>query len=56
VASQAIKENPTLKYEGFTRGGRAYGMPTFVMAIDNGKIHVVSGTPYPKELAEEGEK
>jgi len=56
MASQAIKQNSVLKYEGFTKGGRAYGMPTFVLAIDNGKIHVSSGTPYPKELAELGEK
>ncbi|MGB9628233.1 MAG: ABC transporter substrate-binding protein [Thermodesulfobacteriota bacterium] len=55
MASQAIK-NSALKYEGFTKGGRAYGMPTFVLAIDNGKVHVASGTPYPKELAELGEK
>jgi branched-chain amino acid transport system substrate-binding protein len=56
VASRALKENPILRYEGFTEGGRAYGMPTFVLAIDNGKIRVASGTPYPKELAELGEK
>jgi branched-chain amino acid transport system substrate-binding protein len=55
MASQAIK-NSVLKYEGFTRGGRAYGMPTFVLAIDNGKVCVASGTPFPKELAELGEK
>jgi branched-chain amino acid transport system substrate-binding protein len=55
MASQAIKES-VLKYEGFTKGGRAYGMPTFVLAIDNGKIRVASGAPYPKELAELGEK
>jgi branched-chain amino acid transport system substrate-binding protein len=56
VAGQAINEDPTLKYGGFTKGGRAFGMPTFVMSIDNGKIRVVSGVPYPKELAELGEK
>lgn len=56
LASQAIKENQILKYGGFTKGGRAYGMPTFVLAIDNGKVHVASGIPYPKELAELGEK
>jgi len=56
VASRAIREDPTLRYGGFTKGGRAYGMPTFVMAIDDGKVRVVSGHPYPKELAELGEK
>jgi ABC-type branched-subunit amino acid transport system substrate-binding protein len=55
MASEAIK-NSVLKYEGFTKGGRAYGMPTFVLAIDKGKLRVASGTPYPKELAELGEK
>jgi hypothetical protein len=55
MASQAIR-NSVLKYEGFTKGGRAYGMPTFVLAIDNGKVCVASGIPYPKELAEQGEK
>ena len=56
VAGQAINEDPTLKYGGFTKGGRAFGMPTFVMSIDNGKVRVVSGNAYPKELAGLGEK
>jgi len=56
MASRALKENTKLKYEGFTKGGRAYGMLTFVLAIDGGKIRVASGVPYPKELAEIGEK
>jgi branched-chain amino acid transport system substrate-binding protein len=56
AASQAIKEDPTLKYGGFTKGGRAYGMPRFVMAIDKGKVHVVSSPLYPEDMAAEGEK
>jgi branched-chain amino acid transport system substrate-binding protein len=56
MASRALKENSKLPYEGFTKGGRAYGMLTFVLAIDNGKVHVASMAPYPKELAEQGEK
>ena len=56
VASQAIDQNDVLEYGGFTKGGRAFGMPTFVLAIDDGKIHVVSKSLYPKILAEMGEK
>jgi len=56
MASRALKENSKLRYEGFTEGGRAYGMLTFVLAIDNGKIRIASMIPYPKELAELGEK
>jgi branched-chain amino acid transport system substrate-binding protein len=56
MASRAIKEDPTFAYGGFTKGGRAYGMPCFVMAIDGGKVHVVSSPLYPEEMAAKGEK
>jgi branched-chain amino acid transport system substrate-binding protein len=57
VCSDAIRESSSVvKYEGFTKGGRGYGQPIFVLGIDKGKVHVIQGVPYPKELAEAGEK
>lgn len=59
MCDKAIREGSgefTMDYGGFTRGGRAYGQPSFVMGIDNGKVKAITGVPYPKELAEAGEK
>ena len=59
LCDKAIHEGTgqlTMDYKGFTKGGRAYGQPSYVMGIDNGKVRAISGVPYPKELAEEGEK
>lgn len=55
-ASDAIAQSELITYEGFTKGGRGYGQPTYVMGIQNGKIYVLSEEPYPKSLAELGEK
>ncbi len=57
VCSDALRESSrVVKYEGFTKGGRGYGHPIFVVGIERGKVRVVSRSPYPKELAEAGEK
>ena len=59
MSDKAIHEGTgqlTMDYRGFTKGGRAYGQPSYVMGIDNGKVRNISGVPYPKELAEAGEK
>jgi hypothetical protein len=59
MSDKAIHEGTgqlTMDYRGFTKGGRAYGQPSYVMGIDNGKVRNLSGVPYPKELAEAGEK
>ncbi len=59
MCDKAIHEGTgdlTMDYRGFTKGGRAYGQPSFVMGIDKGKVKIIAGVPYPKELAEAGEK
>ncbi len=57
VCSDALRESSrVIKYEGFTKGGRGYGQPIFVLGIEKGKVRVVGKSPYPKELAEAGEK
>ncbi|HUT42929.1 MAG TPA: ABC transporter substrate-binding protein [Desulfobacterales bacterium] len=55
-ASEAIAQSKLITYQGFTKGGRGYGQPTYVMGVKNGKIFVLSEEPYPKSLAELGEK
>jgi hypothetical protein len=57
ACSDALRESSrVVKYKGFTKGGRGYGQPIFVLGIEKGKVRVVGGSPYPKELAEAGEK
>jgi branched-chain amino acid transport system substrate-binding protein len=59
MSGRAIHEGSgelTMDYGGFTKGGRAYGQPSYVMGIDSGKVRIITGVPYPKELAEAGEK
>jgi len=57
VLSDALKEGSSvIKYEGFTLGGRAYGMPIYILGIEKGAVKIVSVSPYPKELAAQGEK
>lgn len=57
VLSNALRETShVVRYEGITPGGRGYGLPIFVLGIEKGKVIIVSGSPYPKELAAKGEK
>lgn len=57
VLSDALRETShVVSYQGLTPGGRGYGLPIFVLGIEKGKVIIVGGSPYPKELAAEGEK
>lgn len=57
VLSDALRETShVISYQGLTPGGRGYGLPIFVLGIEKGKVIIVGGSPYPKELAAEGEK
>jgi hypothetical protein len=56
VLSDAFKEASNVKYEGFTLGGRAYGIPIYILGIEKGAVKIVSVSLYPKELAAQGEK
>ncbi len=54
--SEAIAQSELIKYEGFTKGGRGYGQPTYIMGIKNGKMYTAKETSYPASLAGQGEK
>ena len=52
----AAETDVVMDFEGYTKGGRAYGQEIYVMGIENGKVSVISAERYPKELAGAGEK
>jgi branched-chain amino acid transport system substrate-binding protein len=54
--SDAIAQSELIRYEGFTKGGRGYGQPTYIMGVKNGKVYMGKERFYPKSLAGEGEK
>jgi branched-chain amino acid transport system substrate-binding protein len=57
VCSDALRETShVVTYKGFTPGGRGYGLPIYVLGIEKGIVKVIGQSPYPKELAAEGEK
>jgi len=56
MCDKSIKNLKMVKHGGFTKGGRAYGQPVFVMAIDNGKPQIVGAASFPKSMAAQGEK
>jgi len=53
--SDAIAQSKLLRFEGFTKGGRGYGQPTYIMGVKDGKIFIGSEKFYPKSLSEVGE-
>ncbi len=57
VCSDALRESSrVVTYKGFTPGGRGYGLPIYVLGIEKGTVKIIGHSPYPKELAAEGEK
>jgi hypothetical protein len=44
-----------VKYGGFTKGGRAFGAPIFVLGVEKGEVRVVNSVPYPESQAGQGE-
>ena len=57
ACSDALRETSVVvSYDGFTPGGRGYGLPIFVLGIEKGKVRIISSSPYPKDLAAAGEK
>lgn len=55
ACNESIKHLSMVKYGGFTKGGRAYGAPIFVLCIENGEVKVMSSVPYPESQAARGE-